>query len=260
VCLIEPFCDQQVKVLREFNLTDYAPTSKGLSCYTKGAVTTSSIGLCVKQLIECEPHIFGHVQELPDGTLDTQSMTVVIEKQMNISPANCCVLSAFQMHYEMQDVECCILNPSNLEKYFPKVFAGTKKKRSKRKTAIKNYGKRMLTLKEKTTAPVGVSKEDSTRKRKMKQPSYSIHALDAMFYGFVYCRIAPDIAMDIGGQRIAENSQLKQELQTRILDYLGTSHTSGPSATPRASTKKPPKRARKRARLKEPAAKRAAAK
>jgi hypothetical protein len=57
VCLIEPFSDQQVKVLREFNLTDYAPTSKGLSCYTKGAVTTSSIGLCVKQLIECEPEL-----------------------------------------------------------------------------------------------------------------------------------------------------------------------------------------------------------
>jgi len=220
VCVIEPFSTPQIRVLREFDLTNYAPTEKGFSCYRKGGVTASSIGLCIKQLIEQEPDVFGHIQELPDGTLDDQSMTVVIEKQMNVSTENCCILTAFQMHYEMQGVECSILNPTNLEKHFPKVFAGTKGNRSKRKTAIKNYGKRLLTTTEKATAPVGISKEDSTRKRKLKGPSYSIHALDAMFYGFVYCKLAPDIAMDIGGERIAENTQLKYELQRRIIDYV----------------------------------------
>lgn len=217
VCLIEPFSTPQVKVLREFDLANYAPTEKGLSCYSKGGVTSHSIGLCIKQLIEQEPNIFGHIQELSDGTTDAHSMTVVIEKQMNVSPENCCILTAFQMHYEMQGVECCILNPTNLEKYFPKIFAGTKGNRSKRKTAIKNYGKLLLTTYEKNSAPMGISKEDSTRKRKIKGPSYSIHALDAMFYGFVYCKISPDISLDIAAHRISQNSKLKYELHKRIV-------------------------------------------
>ncbi|MHA1684264.1 MAG: hypothetical protein ACTSUE_25225 [Promethearchaeota archaeon] len=220
VCLIEPFSTPQIRVLREFNLNDYGPLEKGLSCYKKGSVTSHSIGVCIKRMINEVPQVFGHIQELADGRLDDSSMTVVIEKQMNISTENCCVLSAFQMHYEMQGVECCILNPTNLQKHFPRVFAGTRGNRSKRKTAINKYGKRLLTTIEKNNAPVGVSKVDSTKKRKRKGPSFSIHALDAMFYGLVYSKIAPDIELDIGARRIDSDSQLKYELDQRLRTYL----------------------------------------
>lgn len=219
VCLIEPFRTPQVCLLREFDLADYAPTAKGLSCYSKGSVTSSSIGACVARMIHEEAGVFGHVQELPDGTLDDRSMTVVIEKQMNISPENCCVLSAFQTHYVIQGVECCILNPTNLEKHFPLVFSPTKGNRSKRKTAIRKYGKRLLTMEEQRMAPVGISKADSTKKRKRACPSFSVHALDAMFYGIAYCKIAPDIELDICALRIEQNSQLKGDLRQRITCY-----------------------------------------
>lgn len=217
ICLIEPFSTPQICLLREFNLNNYAPTYKGLSCYRKGKVTTSNIGVCVKRMIEENPQIFGHIQELPDGTLDETSMTVVIEKQMNISTNNCCILSALQMHYEMQGVECCILNPSNLPKHFPRIFAGTKGNRSKRKTAISNYGRRLLTMTEKDRASMSVGKVNSTKKRKRKRPSFSIHALDAMFYGFVYCKISPDILLDIVTSRISNNPELLYELDLRLL-------------------------------------------
>jgi hypothetical protein len=172
-------------------------------------------------MIEETPEVFGHIQELPDGTLDDGSMSVVIEKQMNISSENCCVLAAIQMHYEMQGVECVILNPTNLEKHFSSIFTGTKGNRSKRKTAINKYGKRLLTLAEKSKAPTGVSKADSTKKRKRKGPSFSIHALDAMFYGLVYCKISPDINLDIGARRITRDSQLQGELRQRVLAHHG---------------------------------------
>ncbi len=219
VCIIEPFHTPQVTLLQEFDLKKYAPQDTVLSCFQKGSVTSLTIGACVVNMIQREPQVFGHIQELHDGTMDETSVTVVIEKQMNISTNNCCILSAFQAYYEMHGVECCILSPACLEKYYPTIFAGTKKNRPKRKTAIKNYGKRILTQEEMNIAPIGVSKEDSTKKRKRVGPSFSIHALDAMFYGMVYCKICPEIQMDIIMCRIIRDSQLKYELDKRFVTH-----------------------------------------
>ncbi len=230
VCLLTPYQVPQVKVLREFDLADYAPIEKDYSCYSKGSVTSSTIGACVANLILRETETFGHIMQWENGDVDDTHFNVVIEKQMNISTNNCCVLSAIQAHYIAQEVPCCILSPSVLDAHYPGIFAGTKGNRSKRKTAINQFGRKLLTVRETNQAPFGVPKANrvksslqkntnTIRKRKKTRTLVSLHALDAMFYAFAYCTIHSGINLDIVRERIDSNSQLRYELQQRIAKY-----------------------------------------
>lgn len=219
VCVIEPFSDPPVRSLQEFNLRKYIPKDCGLSCYNSSSVTLTNAGRCVSNMIAVESGTFGHIYDVtPDennscGYVDDKTI-VVIEKQMPIGTMNCCVLSAFQSIYEQNNVECIILDPSVLPSNFPDIFAGTRDNRTKRKAAIRKFGKMLLTQEEKLLCaqPEPEPKPGEKKKRKSRVYKASIHALDAMFYGFVCCIIHPYIRINYVQERISASSQMKLEL------------------------------------------------
>ena len=205
VCVIRPYQIPQISSLKEFCLDDYIPKQQKTNSIKK--VMSHTIGPCVLNLINSEPEIFWMNDETPK-----KNFKVVIERQMNISTTNCCILSSFQTYYEANGVECHIIDPSILRREIPIIFSITTKSRQKRKSAIKKYGPKILTSREKYNVTKGIKKR-STKKIKSLDSLISIHALDAMFYGLVYCKTYQEIGIDIFNERMHKNPILMSELE-----------------------------------------------
>lgn len=243
VCLLLPSKDtseSQVQLLHEFNLKDFAPSEKSFSCYTKGSVCATTIGECIANMILSCPHVFGTFDKHARTRMvnpwtgsrertTREELVVVVEKQMNISPNNCCVLSALQTFYISRGIRCYIFSPSTFNAHFPLVFDGTKGSRAQRKASIKAFGSALLTRKEKLAAAetfymwhpedkykdmLKSMKRDLAYSRKRnKQIPFSIHALDAMFYALV-CMIKHDeVGVDLFAGRVQTMPILKKKLK-----------------------------------------------
>lgn len=211
VCVYDAHQDQ-VKHLCDFNLASYLPTTadKGMSCFSTTSVVTTNIGRCILNMVKAHPRIF-----LPEDV----PFRVVVEKQMNENPNNCCVLTAIQSIYALAEVDCAILDPSRLRSCFPHVFHGTSGNRSLRKKRITTFGAQLLRTLERTRSsqyqfnrvePLGPS-FDPGKKRKRKKPT--VHALDGMFYAFASCVMDDSNQTNPVDTRVQESSTTQDMLR-----------------------------------------------
>jgi hypothetical protein len=211
VCVYD-FTNDRVLHLCDFNLASYLPEEidKGISCFSTDNVVTTNIGRCILHMVERHPRIF-----LPEN----EEMMVVIEKQMNENPNNCCVLSSIQVFYAMADIECHVLDPSRLPAFFPEIFHGTNRNRPLRKKRISTFGHQLLRTTERSRSakyqfdevePLD-PKFNPEKKRRSKKPT--VHALDGMFYAFAACCTDPRLEFNTVEKRIEESSVTRQMLR-----------------------------------------------
>jgi len=216
VCVYDVTNDR-VLHLCDFNLASYLPEErdKGISCFSTDSVVTTNIGRCILRMIESHPRIF-----LPED----QDIMVIIEKQMNENPNNCCVLSSIQVFYSMADIECHILDPSRLPAFFPEIFHGTVRNRTLRKKRISTFGHQLLRTTERYRSskyqfdmvePLD-PKFNPEKKRRSKKPT--VHALDGMFYAFAACCTDPRLEFNTVKNRIEESSVIRNMIRETFSD------------------------------------------
>lgn len=219
VCVYD-FDNDRVLHLCDFNLASYLPEEKdkGISCFSTSNVVATNIGRCVYRMIEVHPSIF-----LPEN----QEIMVVVEKQMNENPNNCCVLTSIQMFYNVADIECHILDPSRLPAFFPDIFHGTLRNRALRKKRISIFGHQLLRAAEKTQSakyqfdviePLDPN-FDPKKKRRKKKPT--VHALDGMFYAFVAGCTDPRLEFNSVERRINGSSMTRSMIRDSFKEEGG---------------------------------------
>jgi hypothetical protein len=229
---------EKVIHLCDFDLNVFVPDKKSeersISCYNPSKVVVSNIGVSCVRMMDRHNEIFYPDTVARNAPLHRDEVIIIIEKQMNDNPNNCCVLSSMQSIFTMKGYECIIMDPKKLNKWFPSIFIGTSNNKPLRKSRIEKFGNKLLTSSEKTLAlkyqkehvlfsdnSLTITTTTTTKKSSTKKDlKPTVHALDALFYVFACCAEHPNINFNVGEHRIGLSSVIQFELNQILLEYL----------------------------------------